>query len=68
MLCPQCRRPISPSRFEVYHFGIDGKLKAKFQLCSLICVGKWAIAYGLQLAGSGFRFIMKGLPPIGKGK
>lgn len=60
--CFQCKRPFRGlGRFEIAHFGTDGKMQFRCRLCSLACVGKWVVNYGLLLAETGFQSILQRL-------
>jgi hypothetical protein len=61
MICRLCRKPFV-ARFEVTHYGLDGKMRASVQLCSIACVIKWAIGYGVALGRRSVQLMLKGLP------
>lgn len=46
-ICTQCRKPLAPAHFEIVRRNDAGKVTYAMQVCSVICVGRWALQFGL---------------------
>jgi hypothetical protein len=55
-VCSQCHRPLA-ARFEIVRYDALGKLRFTIALCSVMCVGRWALQYGV----GGVRKLLQGL-------
>jgi len=61
MNCFQCKAPLR-SHFAITHYSIDHKVKVHATLCSVACVVKWSIGYGVALGKRNLRTLLKALP------
>jgi hypothetical protein len=55
VVCAQCKRPLIPARFAIARYNNMGKMTYSLQLCSVLCVGRWALQFGI----GGVRNILK---------
>lgn len=69
MICPMCARSVRALPFVVMHFNVHdgraGAVRTQVQLCSLTCIVRWTIQYGLQLGQRSVRKFLGSLPKKG---